>query len=270
MNRFLLFLPLALFANFVQAQSGTPSVAGAYGAGMGDASVAYNNIYSVIGNQAGLAYIDKPSVALYAEQRFLLPDLTSYGALAAVPIKKAGVFGLSVNSFGNAQKYSEMKIGVGYSLKLSDAISIGAQVDYLGTRIIDYGSNNSVTFELGILARVMPKFRIGAHIYSPMRVRLTETDLIPTVLSIGGSYQPNDKVLVTAEYEQDFKHSPNFKAGVDYRVAQSLSLRAGIGTGAVRVSGGIGLHLKPITIDLATQYHQLLGFTPAVGVSMSF
>jgi hypothetical protein len=121
-----------------------------------------------------------------------------------------------------------------------------------------------------MLARVMPKFRIGAHIYSPMRVRLTETDLIPTVLSVGGSYQPNDKVFVTAEYEQDFKHDPNFKAGIDYRVAPALSLRAGVGTGIVRISGGIGLHLKPVTIDIAAQYHQLLGFTPVIGVSMGF
>ncbi len=269
MKYFLLF-SISLLANIAQAQNGTPSVAGAYGAGMGDASATYTNIYSVIGNQAGMAKIEKTSVAVFADQRFLLPELTSYGAIAAIPMKKAGVFGVSINSFGDVKRYNETKIGLGYALKLADAISIGAQVDYLGTRIVDYGSNNSVTFELGVLARVMPKFMLGAHIYSPMRVRLTETELIPTVFSTGASYQPNEKVLVTAEYELDFKHTPNFKAGIDYKVAPAISLRAGVGTNAVRLSGGIGIHLKPITIDIAAQYHQLLGFTPSFGISSQF
>lgn len=265
---FLFFLLLSITA--ATAQTGTPSVAGAYGAGMGDASVVYTNIYSVVGNQAGMVNLDKAGAAVYGEQRFALPDLNSFGAIIALPTKKNGVFGVSLHNFGNTQKYAETKIGVAYALKLSDAISLGAQIDYLGTRIIDYGTNNSVTFEIGFLARLMPKFKIGAHIYSPMRVRLTETELIPTVLSVGGSYQPNEKVLISAEYEQDFRNNPTIKGGIDYRIADALSLRIGVGTGIVRVSGGIGLHLKQFTIDMAASYHQYLGFTPSVGVGMKF
>ena len=180
---------------------------------------------------------------------------------------RSGTFALSVSSFGESQKYVEQKIGIAYARKLAPNLSIGGQIDYLSTRIPEYGSRGVVTFELGVLARIMPKFNVGAHVYSPIRQKLTETETLPTVLSIGGSYQPNAKVLLTAAFEQDLRYTPTFKAGLDYRLADALSVRLGIGTGIVRVSGGIGIHLKAISIDIAAQYHQILGVSPSVGVA---
>jgi opacity protein-like surface antigen len=266
MKKILLCAAFCGLSPFILAQNGVPSLAGAYGAGAGNAAVTYTNIYSAVGNQAGLAAVEQFGAAVFAERRFGLAELQSVDAIAAMPTK-SGVFALSVHSFGESQKYVEQKIGLAYARKLAPSLSIGGQIDYLSTRIPEYGSRGVVTFELGLLARLLPKFNVGAHIYSPIRQKLTETETLPTVLAVGASYQPNTKVLLTAAVEQDFRYAPTVKAGLDYRLADALSVRLGIGTGVVRVSGGIGLHLKNISIDIAAQYHQILGVSPSVGVS---
>jgi hypothetical protein len=264
-----------LLCNAAFAQLGMPSVAGAAGAGAGDASVAYTNINAAIGNQAGLAFMDKWAATAFYESRFGLPEAAAIGAAAAVPLRKAGIFALTVNSFGKADRYAEQKIGLGYARKLAPNISIGGQLDYIALVIPQYGNKGYVTFELGLLAQVMPKLKVGVHAYSPIRQRINEKDYIPAVLSAGAAYEPNKKCVITAEYEQDLRNFPIFKAGVDYRIANALSLRLGVGTSTigsavlvspVRVSGGLGVHLSKFIIDIAAQYHSQLGYSPTVGL----
>jgi hypothetical protein len=257
------------------AQLGMPSIAGAAGAGAGDASVAYTNINSAIGNQAGLAFLEKWSATAFYESRFGLADAAFMGGAAAIPLRKAGIFGLTVNSFGKSDRYAEQKLGLAYARKLAPNFSIGGQLDYVALVIPQYGNKSYVTFELGLLAQVMPKLKVGVHAYSPIRQRINETEYIPTVLSAGAAYEPNKKCLITAEYEQDMRNYPVFKAGVDYRIAPVLAIRLGIGTSRVaelglaspaRVSGGFSLYLSKVIIDMAAQYHSQLGYTPSVGL----
>ncbi len=257
----LLFLAL-LVATSLHAQHGLPKTAGAYGAGMGNASVTYNNIYSAFGNQAGLADLKKFAAVAFVEQRYLLPELRTIGIAAALPTK-TGTFGLAINHTGDAV-YNEQKIGLSYARKLSNIISVGAQFDYLGTRIAEYGSHANYTFELGMQATLMPKFRIGAHVFSPIRQKINETDYILTLLSVGVAYEPSNKFMLTAAAEQNFRYPTTIKAGMQYRMNDAFSLRAGFGTGDVRTSFGVGLNIKPVQIDIAAQYHRLLGFSPTV------
>ena len=274
MKHFLYLLPFIFSVNISSAQLGMPTVAGAAGAGAGDASVAYTNINSIIGNQAGLAFMDGWGATAFYQSRYSLPELASVGGAFAIPLKKAGVFGLSVHSFGKSDRYADQKIGLAYARKLAPGFSIGGQIDYIGLTIPQYGNRGLVTFELGIIGQVMPKLKVGVHAYSPIRQKINETEYVPAVLSAGAAYEPNKKCLITAEYEQDMRNLPVFKAGIDYRIAPVLSLRLGVGSAAnlngagstVLVSGGFGVHLTKIAIDITAQYHNQLGYTPCIGV----
>jgi hypothetical protein len=54
------------------------------------------------------------------------------------------------------------------------------------------------------------------------------------------------------------------KSGLEYRLAEPLHLRLGVASNPVSYSFGIGIELPGnIKIDIASNYHQLLGFTPA-------
>jgi hypothetical protein len=270
MKHFLLSLGIFCFFNAtVFAQNGTPQNAGARGAAMGNAALTFTDLNAAYVNQAGLAFLDELSFGVYAENRFLAQGLNSFLFAAAYPNEKIGTFGVTVNYFGY-ENYNEQKIGLAYARKLSETFSLGVQLDYLGTRIPQYGTAASFTFEVGILAKLTEQFSLAAHVYNPTRTTVAGLDRLPSLLNLGLAYQPSEKVLLTAELEKDiYDHPLMGKFGCEYRPIHALAVRAGVQAAAeaTQMSFGVGLYLQSLRIDLSTAYHQVLGFTPAFGLS---
>ena len=267
--RLLLFLMMAFGWALPQAfaQNGLPQNAGARGAAMGNAALTFTDINSIFVNQAGLGYLERPAITVYGERRFLAADgLNSFLLGAALPSKNLGTFGLSVHYFGFGP-YNEQKIGLSYGRKLFKRFSIGAQFNYLATRIEQYGTAHNFTFELGILSKVTKHFHLAAHVFSPVRLQLPNGDYIPSLLKIGAAYLPSKQLRLTAELEKDLERPFNGRFGIEYRPVQVLYIRAGISTTPLLGSFGLGLHLRSLRIDIATNYHQTLGFTPALSVT---
>ena len=249
----------------VFAQNGNPANAGARGLAMGDASVTFRDINSIFSNQAGLGFLTELSGTVFGESRFLVPEIKLIHGGFAYPTP-SGTFGINLSYYGYDQ-YNEQKIGIAYARKLLDELTIGAQIDYISTRIQEYGNSSNFTFELGVQAQLLEVFRIGAHVFSPVRIKITEEDIIPTIIKIGAAWEGSEKVLISAEVEKDIDFPVSFKAGLEYLVVDQLALRAGVSTEPVQNSFGIGLYLGGLRIDLATAYHQVLGFTPSIGIS---
>ena len=51
---------------------------------------------------------------------------------------------------------------------------------------------------------------------------------------------------------------------------KSIVLRGGVGTQPTTAAFGIGTSIKSLNIDLATQYHQVLGFSPEISINYCF
>ena len=258
---------LLLLATPAWGQNGAPPVAGARATGMGNTSVTFQDVYSAFSNQAGLAFLEDFSVGMHTERRFLVEDINSASLAMAYP-SKLGTFGLAANFFG-ANAYNEQRIGLSYARKLFEQVALGVQFDYLGIRIPEYGNRASFTFEIGLQAQINKHFILGAHVFSPARIQLTdqEEDIIPSQFNIGASYLPSEKVMITAEVEKDIDYPYSLRAGVEYRVVEKLSLRVGGGSYPSQTGFGLGLHLKSIQIDLSSAYHWVLGFTPSISIA---
>ena len=248
------------------AQNGALSAVGARGIAMGQTGVTFRDVNSLFGNQAGLAHLEQFAGLAFAERRFLLEEIQSFSFGAAYPTR-SGTFGLALNYFG-FEAYNEQRIGLAYGRKLFERFSIGAQFLLLNTRIPDYGSKAALTFELGVLAELIPQLNIGVHVYSPARVSITEDAYLPTVLRIGLNYLPSDNLSLMAEVEKDIDYAARTKVGVEYKIAPPLALRLGVATRPTSLSFGLGYLLSNgLSLDIASSYHQVLGFTPAAGVS---
>lgn len=247
----------------IHAQNSVPSIAGARGAGMANASVTFSDIHSAFSNQAGLANLEHFSVVAFAEQRFLLNELQTVSAAAAYPTA-SGTFGLTLQHFG-FEGFNEQKIGLAYARKLLDGLSLGAQVLLLNTQIPEYGSKANITFELGIITQLLPKLQLGAHVYSPMQVELANGENLPTVFKLGLAYLPSEKLLCTAEVEKDIDYPARVKFGVEYQVVEQVHLRTGVATNPTTLAFGVGYKVSNLILDIASSYHQTLGFTPTVG-----
>jgi hypothetical protein len=270
MKKYLKLLFFLAFAFSLQAQNGLPQSAGARGASMGNASVCFDDINAAFSNQAGLAFLEDISLSAYGERRFMAEGMNSYLFAAALPYDKIGTFGLSINYFGFSD-YNEQKIGLNYARKLAKNFSMGVQLDYLGTSIPNYGTAHSVTVEIGILAKLNDKVRLGAHAYNPVNSKVGTLDRLPTVFSLGMTYEPSKKVFLSAQLDKDIYNHPFVgRFGLEYKPIDVLYIRAGVSAAALaQASFGLGLNLQQLKIDFATSYHQVLGFTPALSIIYS-
>ena len=269
MKFFLLFFLSFLCFYATWAQNGLPQNAGARGGAMANASVTFSDIQSIFSNQAGLGYLEEISFSIYGERRFINADgINAFQFGFAYPDQRIGTFGLSVNYFGFSL-YNEQKIGLSYSRKLFKRMSIGAQFNYLGTRFNDgiYGSAHNFTFEAGILVKVSKQFNIGAHVFSPARIELSNGDVIPSLFKLGMSYMQSDKLMINAELEKDLENPFNAKFGIEYHPLDALFIRAGFSSAPLNASFGFGVLVKGLKLDVFSAYHIQLGFTPGVSVS---
>jgi len=264
--RGVLMLILALFSISTQAQIAN-DVIGASSTGMGGYSVTVSDLWSANNNQAGLGFATDISGGLFYENRFLLKE-TSYRAGAFVLPVKTGAFGLSVASFGYSA-YSETKAGLSYGQRFGDKFSVGVQLNYLNTKLSqDYGTKNSVTGAVGLIAKLSEEISLGVHVYNPTRSKLAEydTEKIPTIMKLGLAYRFSEKVMIGVETEKDLDYDAVVRAGLDYHITDIFFIRAGISTNPTQYSFGFGLKMKSFRMDISSSFHQTLGMTPGISL----
>ena len=117
-----------------QAQGWSP--AGARSMSLANASVALNDVWAYHNNPGALGGLKQTSFGVAYEDRFGLKELQSQSLVVAHPIKK-GVFSLGAQFYGYSA-YRTTRVGLGYSLQLSDKISAGVQINYLGLKIAQH------------------------------------------------------------------------------------------------------------------------------------
>lgn len=253
----------------IAAQNSSAVAAGARGAGMANASVTFTDIYSAFSNQAGLAQVQHVTATAFAEQRFLVKELQLVSAAAALPTS-SGTFGATVYHFG-FEGFNEQRFGIAYARQLFDELSIGTQIVLLNTSIPEYGSKMNLTFELGMMTTLLPQLQLGVHVYSPLQIERANGENLPTILKMGLAYLPSEKLTCIAEVEKDIAFPARTKFGLEYQVVEQVSLRTGVATNPTTLAFGAGYRLNNgLALDVASSYHQLLGFTPTLGFSYSF
>ena len=246
---------------------------GSRSAGVANAALSYNDVWSLWQNQAGIASLKQITAGTFYEDKFLIPDFALEAFGIVYPLKKGlGVIGFSYTGYGN-NIYNEKKAGVAYAKSFGDIISFAIQLDYLNLFIGDgYGSHNSFAAEAGFQAKLLPELTLAAHIYNPSRTTLTNyiNESIPTILRVGLAYTFSDRVICSIESEKDVTQEANFKVGIEYHAAKPFYLRAGISTNPVSDAFGFGLDIKDFKLDISETIYQQLGSSPSISLSYIF
>jgi hypothetical protein len=268
MKKLLLFYSLFTIYHSLLA-SNDPFTGGARSLGLGSCSVTLSDPYSILNNQAAMAFQKEISFSIYAEQRYVQKELGYYAGGFTLPTK-SGTFGLAIN-YNGFDLFNEKKIGLAYARKFSDKVSGGIQLDYLSTSISEYGTSSAFTAELGLLIKFSDQLSAGAHVFNPYPIKSGFGDeKIPTLFQFGLSYEAGKKILLMTEAEKDIDNTARFKAGLEYKIVDALHLRGGIATNPSQYSLGVGINVQQLKIDLAASYHQVLGVTPAISLNYLF
>lgn len=269
MKKLFLFLQFIIFnSQFSIASDNSPL--GARSSGIANASVSLADVWSVQNNQAGLGFVRDISAGAYYDNRFMISQLSMKVGAFAFPVK-GGTFGLCVSNFGYTF-YSENKYGFAFGKAFGDKFSAGIQMDYLTTKIAEYGTKSVPAAEFGIMAKPLKNLTIGVHVFNLTKAKLVSynDERIPTIMRLGLNYKFSEKVFLAGETEKDIDKKAIMKAGLEYRPIKELYLRAGIATNPSLSCFGIGVVLKIFRLDLSTTYHSVFGLSPQIGLNYLF
>jgi len=257
-------MPALLTGNEINTIGGRSSA-------MGGTSVSLSDFWSVNNNQAGIANYKSFATGFYYEDRYLLKEL-SLKAISFIIPTSSGVFGINYSYFGY-NLYNEQKVGLAYAKSFGKRFSVGLQFDYLGTTIgDDYGHKNNITFEAGILAKVSEQITIGAHVFNPVNVLLTNynSETIPEVLRLGICYSFNEKLIMTLETEKNIYYDAVYKIGLEYKLTKGVFVRTGISTNPSLITFGFGFNYEKCIFDFSSSIHQALGYSPQFSMIYNF
>lgn len=238
--------------------------AGAGEAGMGYVCIMKNGFWSSFHNQASLAYNNSFSFGINYENRFSIRELGTRSVGMIIPAGKASL-GVVYSHFGYTDFKRDMT-GLACGIKLSEKISAGIQVDYFSERASgEYGNNQSVTCEAGLLVTPSENIRIGIHLFNPVPNSIRKTYL-PTTLRVGAGTDLNKLLFAGVEVEMSSGSKLIIRTGFEYEVAKKLWIRSGFSTNNNSFSFGLGYLAKIAQINLGFTTHEKLGVTSSVSL----
>ena len=238
--------------------------AGAGEAGMGYVCIMKNGFWSSFHNQASLAYNNSFSFGINYENRFSIRELGTRSVGMIIPAGKASL-GVVYSHFGYTDFKRDMT-GLACGIKLSEKISAGIQVDYFSERASgEYGNNQSVTCEAGLLVTPSENIRIGVHLFNTVPNSIRKTYL-PTTLRVGAGTDLNKLLFAGVEVEMSSGSKLIIRTGFEYEVAKKLWIRSGFSTNNNSFSFGLGYLVKIAQINLGFTTHEKLGVTSSVSL----
>lgn len=260
-----------LFATLISHAANENFPVGATQAGMAGCGLTRVDVFAVNHNPGALAYLKGPSLGLFAENRFVVPELNLQSGAFALPTK-SGVFALNVTHFGYSL-YNESKFGLAFAKSFGKRFAMGIQLAYLNTHFgEDYGNKGVPIAEIGFLSEPYDNLFIGVHVFNLTRSKIADynDEKLPTIIRAGAGLKLSERLLINAEAEKDLTLKPTYRAGMEYLFMEQLYLRLGASANPNQISFGLGYKTKKLRADIAFSTHQVLGISPHVGFVYMF
>lgn len=258
-----------LFVNLSFAQGWLPQ--GARSMGLANSSVVLDDVFAFHHNPGALAFLPNIAAGVHYETRFMLRELQTQSFAVVIP-NNSGSFSFGGQFYGY-ENFRTSRIGGGYSLKLSPTLALGVQLNYLNLRLDTYyGVRHGVSAEVGILAKVNEKLTLGGSVINigNTRVSTITDERFGTLIRFGASYKLMDDLSLIGELSQSMQYPLVVKGGMEYVLKDKFFIRAGISNKPINLSFGWGVKWKNIQLDMGSQYHTTVGWTPGLSFVYSF
>lgn len=197
----------------------------------------------------------------------MLEELSSFAFTASLPTA-SGVFSIEGQSDG-LNDFRKIQTGLIYSRKLTKWLDIGAQFDYLHTRVSGYGTASGITFGLGTIFHWNKQWHTGLQVFNPIHQKYNGlgNDFIPAFYRFGLGFQPTQDFLISTELLKTADLPIEGTTVFHYKIIQHLSITGGVGTGESNFFFGFSLYLNQIQICLSSVHHTKLGLSPSTALT---
>lgn len=258
---------------FVYAQPGVWQSAGAGTAASARAQAGISgDFWTLFGNPAGMASLTSAAVGTHVEQRFALKELSAAQGGIVLPFGGNQAIGAKVSWFGLGD-FGEGRYGLSYAIAPLKGFRFGSSLNWYQTVIPTQGSGSSLYLDVGIQVDVSSRVTLGAFGVNVNRATLRnlgEGSPLPSLLQAGVAFKVSDQLTLLSDVVQELEGPLSVRAGFDYHPSEMLYLRMGVQTGPTAASGGIGLQVNQLRIDLASSYQPLVGFTPHLALTYAW
>lgn len=240
--------------------------------GLGGAGIAAKDPQLSLLNPAALGQAKQRHAGFHAMQAYGLAALR-YANLSLTYPTSFAVMGGGIATFG-FEAYRETQFQIrsarAFKFKTSRTLQFGFQAQYQNVSIANYGQAHAFGLNLGLQTALTNRLQMGFIAQNITRSRYAEDVELPRVLGLGFAYEPEPNFIILADFVKDLKFPLAFRGGLAYRPVTNLILRGGFGTAPVHTSVGLGIEKGRLSADLAAEYHQVLGLTPAFSFGIQF
>jgi hypothetical protein len=238
---------------------------------MGMNSAAVTDEWNLTGNPAGITAIRSPTLSLNYMKYLTVADLSRQAIALTLPIGYAAL-GFYLDRYGITQ-YNEINTGAAFAKKFGDKFSLALRINYHQIKISNYGATTGFSVDVGAIYRMNEQLTIGLYINNPTLQKYTSRFIqttIPTAIYTGISYHISDKVLLATTISKYIGLSFDTGFGIDYKLIQLLSLRAGLTIKPFKQYAGFGLSYNKLIIDVTIESDPFISYKPQFGISYAF
>ncbi len=179
--------------------------------------------------------------------------------------------GINIFSFGyDKYRRSMFRLFLGKMLGERWSVGISLQYTLLQTELTDKNPQY-ISTDVGVMFVPVEKLSIGMLIQDCPSVGLIKnnTDIEPIVcysLQVGFQWEVINNLLIAGNAETDKQTVVSGRFGMEYQLMDGFYVRMGIKATPLLPTLGVGYRLSDFVIDVAAQYHQVLGVSMGVGL----
>jgi len=236
-------------------------------------------------NPAGLSYNHNYAIGTFYKTLYggLGVGLRNFQVTVIVPVSKSVVAmtfnetGANLSSEGYDTSYTgtykEDAWTVSLSRTMTEDLSVGINFHYYRFREPRFGGTSAMGIDLGIIAKVYERWKLGGYIGNINRPSLQgkyRDYPIPTVISVGISYSPWQGILTSVQAEKTPDWQTRFSIGQEILLAKDkIALRAGISTQGELITPtiGFGFNTSRIRLNYAGVFHLELPVSHVFGIT---
>jgi hypothetical protein len=221
-------------------------------------------------NPAAWADWRRTALSLMVSQAYGLEALRLGAATYVQPVARMTV-ALGARTFG-FDAYRETHLWLGLARTLHPAtrrpLRLGLSLRYQHVAIERYGAAGAIGLWAGLQAELFPWLTVGMAATNLNAPRLAGREALPRTLRLGLAYHPAAPFRLLVDVYKELRFAPDFRVGLEVQALPVLTLRVGTGTLPERITAGFGLTIGPIQADAAAEYHTVLGWSPALSLTL--
>ncbi len=274
-------LPALLFcfalSNFSFSQVFQKPIGTAANQSLGGATLAWPGAETGFSNEAILPFLEKKlSAAAGAALPFSIGGWQTNHFFATLRADAAS--GLAIG-FDNSkiENYGEQQFRLGYGRRLGKQIGVGISLSFLRFAASEYDARKGATAAVSFFSKPFKNLMFSARLQNPFFLKITRStsltnrDLyLPVIFQTGFCWLLSQKLRTLFEVEKDLELPAIFKFGISYQIHQKFIFRIGCRTTPARPAFGVGLKIREnLRLDFGSEWHPVLGITPAAGVFYS-